>query len=148
MNNYTFRMMLAGAIALAAMPVLAVESKVATETGGDLATTTQVVKDHALDGELTILSRQNGEIAGVIFASRKNAQVAAFPKASIDAINKAVPAHTDPTPLAEPIVNIVWVRDLPGGGSIYTASAGPAAVGFVLVQPNGDVEVKQIGRDS
>lgn len=131
----------AGAIALAAIPVMGHDS---VAIGDTLASTILNVKDHALEGELTIMSHQGGEIAGIIFESRKNGQVVAFPKASIDAVNKAVSARTDLSPLVDPVVNIVWVRDMPGGGSIYSASGASTAVGFVIVQPNGEVEYKPI----
>lgn len=133
-----FALAFASAIALASMSAFAQNADVAIDT--DLSTTTQTIKDHALDGKLTVFSRQNGEVVGVIFENSKDGQLVAFPKSSLDAFNEATSARGDVMPMAPPTVTITWVRDMPGGGSVYSASIGDTVVGWYIVQANGHVE--------
>lgn len=122
----------AGAIALFGQPSLA------QEWGTALTTTTQEIQDHDLNGVLTVLSDQNAEVVGITFTSSTSGQVIAFPKASIDAVNKAISENQGPVTIGQ-IVTVTWVQNFPGGGSLYSASVGGRMMGFVIVQPNGNV---------
>lgn len=114
---------------------------VAQESATSVATS-HTIRDHALNGKLTVLSRHD-DVVAITFENRKDGQVVAFPKAIIDAVNGGVRAARDragPGPMKPPVVNITWVQDMPGGGSVYSASVGDVVVALSMVQPNGDVE--------
>lgn len=95
------------------------------------------IDTHALKGELTTFLRPDGAVAAITFTSRKNGQIVALPKASIDRINEARGESRGEGPARSATVR--WLRDFPGGGSVYEASSHGMALGMLIVQPDDEV---------
>lgn len=102
--------------------------------------TSQPINDHALRGELTTFMHEDGTVAAIIFTSSKSGQVVALPKTSIDLLNQSLPKSGAATPAAVGTgTTVTWLRDLPGGGSVYEVSSRGVGLGLLIVQPNGTV---------
>ena len=139
MNRILLATLFSSAAALfIAIPAHA-QSDAAALPADQFTTTTQQVQDHALVGEFTLFQRPDGRVVGASFRSTKSGQVIMIPRESITAMNAAVDASRGLNPTAGPIVTITWEYNMPGGGSVYSASVGGALIGFFIVQPNGTV---------
>lgn len=99
--------------------------------------TSDTIDTHGLKGELTTFLRHDGAVAAITFTSSKDGQIVALPKASIDRINEARGESRGEAPAKSATVS--WLRDFPGGGSVYEASSHGVALGLLVVQPDSKV---------
>lgn len=101
----------------------------------------QPVREGALEGVIAIYSRPDGAVAAMTFESAVTGEVVGFPAATIDTVNKiASGVGADATPMDDGFT-VTWIRNLPGGGSVYGVSFGGTPIGLIVVQPDGTVVV-------
>lgn len=111
------------------------------EARAEYLVSSQPVREGAIQGVFEIYSRTDGTIAAISFESTITGEVVFFPAATIAAVNAlAAGVGADATPMADGFT-VTWIRNLPGGSSVYGVSFGGTPIGLIVVQPDGTVVV-------